>query len=71
MQAGFGIIGGGSMYPDTLRDHIRKCKAATKSFAVNVPMIYPDIEQHINIIMEEAVKIVSHRQVIPIHGQAH
>ncbi|HNP22955.1 MAG TPA: nitronate monooxygenase [Panacibacter sp.] len=56
---GLGIIGGGSMYPDTLRDHIRKCKAATvKPFAVNVPMIYPDIEQHINIIMEEAVKIV-------------
>lgn len=56
---GLGIIGSGSMYPDILREHIQKCKAATsKPFAVNVPMIYPDIARHINIIIEEGVKIV-------------
>lgn len=56
---GLGIIGSGSMYPDILREHIQKCKAATsKPFAVNVPMIYPDIDQHIHIIIEEGVKIV-------------
>ena len=54
-----GVIGGGSMYPDILRDHIRKCKAATKNpFAVNVPLIYPDIDKHIQIILDEGVKIV-------------
>ena len=56
---GLGIIGSGSMYPDILRSHIQKCKAATdKPFAVNVPMLYPQIEDHINIIIEEGVKIV-------------
>lgn len=56
---GLGIIGSGSMYPHVLREHIRKCKAATeKPFAVNVPMLYPDIEKHIEIIIEEQVKIV-------------
>jgi enoyl-[acyl-carrier protein] reductase II len=56
---GLGLIGSGSMYPDILREHIRKCKNATeKSFGVNVPLIYPDIEEHINIIIEEGVKIV-------------
>lgn len=56
---GLGIIGSGSMYPDVLREHIRKCKAATdKPFAVNVPMLYPDIDKHIEIIIEEQVKIV-------------
>ena len=56
---GLGIIGSGSMYPDVLREHIRKCKAATgKSFAVNVPLLYPDIDKLINIIIEEGVKIV-------------
>lgn len=56
---GLGIIGSGSMYPDILRDHIQKCKAATdKPFAVNLPMLYPQIEDHINIIIEEGVKIV-------------
>lgn len=56
---GLGIIGSGSMYPDVLREHIRKCKAATsKPFAINVPLLYPDIDQHIQIIMEEGVKIV-------------
>lgn len=54
-----GIIGSGSMYPDILRKHIRKCKAATaKPFAVNIPLLYPDIDKHIQIIIDEGVKIV-------------
>jgi enoyl-[acyl-carrier protein] reductase II len=56
---GLGIIGAGSMYPEVLREHIQKCKKATdKSFGVNVPMLYPNIEEIINIIVEEGVKIV-------------
>lgn len=56
---GLGIIGSGSMYPDVLREHIQKCKAATaKPFAVNVPMLYPDIDKHLSIIIDEGVKIV-------------
>jgi enoyl-[acyl-carrier protein] reductase II len=56
---GLGIIGAGSMYPQVLREHIRKCKHATeKSFAVNLPLLYPDIHQHIDIIIEEGVPIV-------------
>ncbi len=56
---GLGMIGAGSMYPDTLREHIQKCKAATnKPFAVNIPLLYPDLDQHIQIIIEEGVKIV-------------
>ena len=56
---GLGIIGSGSMYPEILRIHIRKCKAATtKPFAVNVPMLYPNIEEHMAIILEEKVPIV-------------
>jgi len=56
---GLGLIGSGSMYPDILREHIRKCKVATqKPFGVNVPLLYPDIEKHIQIIIEEGVKIV-------------
>jgi len=56
---GLGIIGSGSMYPEILRENIQKCKAATdKPFAVNVPMLYPDIEKHFRIIIEEGVKIV-------------
>jgi len=54
-----GLIGSGSMYPDVLREHIRKCMAATsKPFGVNLPLIYPDVEGHINIILEEKVPIV-------------
>jgi enoyl-[acyl-carrier protein] reductase II len=54
-----GLLGSGSMYPDVLRAHIRKCKAATtKPFGVNVPLLYHDIDKHINIIIEEGVKIV-------------
>nr|WP_294778253.1 nitronate monooxygenase [uncultured Flavobacterium sp.] len=56
---GLGLIGAGSMYPDVMRDHIQKCKAATdKPFGVNVPMLYPNIEEIIQIIIEEGVKIV-------------
>lgn len=56
---GLGLIGSGSMYPEVLREHIQKCKAATKKpFGVNVPLLYPDIDKHINIIIEEEVKIV-------------
>ncbi|MCA6364517.1 MAG: nitronate monooxygenase [Bacteroidetes bacterium] len=56
---GLGLLGSGSMYPDVLREQIRKCKAATsKPFGVNVPLLYPDIDKHIQIIIEEGVKIV-------------
>ncbi|MFV0141248.1 DUF561 domain-containing protein [Empedobacter falsenii] len=56
---GLGLIGAGSMYPDVLREHIKKCKAATNHpFGVNVPMIYPNIEEIMQIIVEEGVKIV-------------
>ena len=56
---GLGLIGSGSMYPNVLREHIQKCKQATdKPFGVNVPLLYPDIEQHLDIIVEEGVKIV-------------
>lgn len=56
---GLGIIGAGSMYPQVLREHIQKCKQATiNPFAVNVPLMYPNVEALINIIIEEGVKIV-------------
>ncbi|MGH2664265.1 NAD(P)H-dependent flavin oxidoreductase [Flavobacterium sp.] len=56
---GLGLIGAGSMYPDVLRNHIQKCKKATdKPFGVNVPMLYPNIEEIMQIIVEEGVKIV-------------
>lgn len=56
---GLGIIGAGSMYPEVLREHIQKCKAATdKPFAVNLPLLYPDIDKHVQIILEEKVPIV-------------
>lgn len=56
---GLGLIGAGSMYPDVLREHIQKCKKATsKPFGVNVPMLYPDIEEIIAIIIQERVPIV-------------
>ncbi|GAA3626276.1 NAD(P)H-dependent flavin oxidoreductase [Flavivirga jejuensis] len=54
-----GLIGAGSMYPDVLREHIQKCKKATnKPFGVNVPMLYPNVEEIMNILVEEGVKIV-------------
>lgn len=56
---GLGIIGAGSMYPHVLRDQIRKCRAATtRPFAVNVPLLYPNIDEHMRIIVEEKVPIV-------------
>jgi enoyl-[acyl-carrier protein] reductase II len=56
---GLGLIGSGSMYPDILREQIRKCQQATdKPFGVNVPLLYPDIDKHMQIIIEEGVKIV-------------
>ena len=56
---GLGLIGAGSMYPEVLREHIKKCKKATnKPFGVNVPMLYPNIEEIMQIIVEEGVKIV-------------
>ena len=54
-----GLIGSGSMFPDVLKEHIQKCKSATvRPFGVNVPLLYPDIDKHIKIIIEEGVKIV-------------
>ncbi|NHF58052.1 nitronate monooxygenase [Flavobacteriaceae bacterium TP-CH-4] len=56
---GLGLLGAGSMYPEVLREHIGKCqKATTKPFGVNVPMLYPDIDQLMDIILETGVKIV-------------
>lgn len=56
---GLGIIGAGSMYPEVLKEHIQKCKAATnKPFGVNLPLLYPDIDKHIDIIIEAKVPIV-------------
>lgn len=56
---GLGLLGAGSMYPEVLREHIQKCKKATdKPFGVNVPMLYPNIEELFQIIVEEGVKIV-------------
>lgn len=58
-SGGLGLIGAGSMYPDVLREHIQKCKKATnKPFGVNVPMLYPNVEEIMNILVEEGVKIV-------------
>ncbi|MGY3793701.1 NAD(P)H-dependent flavin oxidoreductase [Aquimarina sp. 433] len=58
-SGGLGLIGAGSMYPDVLREHIQKCKKATdKPFGVNVPMLYPNLQEVIEIIIEEDVKIV-------------
>ncbi|MFA9194641.1 nitronate monooxygenase [Flavobacterium sp. FBOR7N2.3] len=56
---GLGLIGAGSMYPEVLREHIQKCKKATsKPFGVNIPMLYPNIEEIMQIIVDEKVKIV-------------
>ena len=56
---GLGLIGAGSMYPDVLREHIRKCKIETKNpFGVNIPLFYPDLDEIMNIVVEEGVKIV-------------
>jgi enoyl-[acyl-carrier protein] reductase II len=56
---GLGLIGSGSMYPEVLREHVRKCKAATdRPFGVNVPLLYPNVEEHMRTIIEEGVPIV-------------
>ena len=56
---GLGLLGSGSMYPDVLRTHIQKCKQATdKPFGVNIPLLYADVEKHIQICIEEGVKII-------------
>jgi enoyl-[acyl-carrier protein] reductase II len=56
---GLGLIGSGSMYPEVLKEHIQKCRSATnRSFGVNVPLLYPDIDKHIQVIIDEGVKIV-------------
>ncbi|MFL5787600.1 MAG: NAD(P)H-dependent flavin oxidoreductase [Flavisolibacter sp.] len=56
---GLGLIGAGSMYPETLREHIRKCKVATsKPFGVNIPLLYPEIDKHIQVVIDEGIKIV-------------
>ena len=56
---GLGLIGAGSMHPETLREHIRKCRVATKfPFGVNIPLMYPQIEEIMNIVVEEGVKII-------------
>jgi len=56
---GLGLIGSGSMYPDVLKEHIQKCKSATsRSFGVNIPLLYPDIDKHIQICIDEGVKII-------------
>lgn len=58
-NGGLGVIGAGSMYPDVLREHIQKCKqACTRPFGVNLPLLYPDIDKHVEIIIEEKVPIV-------------
>lgn len=58
-SGGLGLIGAGSMYPEVLREHIQKCQKATgKPFGVNVPMLYPNVEEIMNIIVDEGVKIV-------------
>lgn len=58
-SGGLGLIGAGSMYPDILRENIQKCKAATdKPFGINVPMLYPNLDEVIQIILEEGVKII-------------
>ncbi|WP_333818538.1 NAD(P)H-dependent flavin oxidoreductase [Ohtaekwangia sp.] len=56
---GLGLLGAGSMYPEVLREHIAKCKQATdKPFGVNIPLLYPEIEQLINVVLDERIKIV-------------
>jgi len=56
---GLGMIGSGSMYPDVLREHIRKCRSATTApFGVNIPLMYPDIQSHMDIVIEEKIPIV-------------
>lgn len=58
-SGGLGLIGGGSMYPNVFREHVKKCKEATQQpFGVNIPLLYPNIEEHIQTVIDENVKIV-------------
>ena len=58
---GLGLIGAGSMYPEVLREHIRKCKqATTKPFGVNIPLLYPEIEKLMTVIEDEKVRYRFH-----------
>lgn len=67
---GLGLIGAGSMHPETLREHIRKCKAATdKPFGVNIPLMYPEIDILINMVIEEGVRTSSPLPEIQRLGQ--
>lgn len=67
---GLGLIGAGSMYPEVLKEHLQKCKAATdKPFGVNLPLLYPDIDQHIKHIIEARVPIVFTSAGNPKPGQ--
>lgn len=66
---GLGLLGAGSMHPETLREHIRKCRAATHhSFGVNIPLMYPQIEEIMQIVVDEGVRIVFTSAGIPRHG---
>ena len=57
---GLGLLGAGSMHPETLREHIRKCRQATdKPFGINVPLMYPQLDEVMQLIVDEGVKIVS------------
>src|ERR1700679_2331357 len=56
---GLGLIGSGSMYPEVLKEHIHKCKASTsKPFGVNIPLLYADVEKHIQLVIDEKIPIV-------------
>jgi enoyl-[acyl-carrier protein] reductase II len=68
---GLGLIGAASMYPEVLREHISKCRKATQNpFGVNIPLLYPDIDQLMKIVVEEGVKIVFTSEAIQHYGQA-
>lgn len=67
---GLGLIGAGSMHPEILREHIRKCRVATEfPFGVNIPLMYPQIEEIMNIVVEEGVKIIFTSAGNRKHGQ--
>ena len=71
-KGGLGLIGSGSMYPDVLQEHIRKCKQATaRPFGVNVPLIYPDIDKHMEIIIRERVPVVVTSAGNPVTWTSH
>ena len=68
---GLGLLGAGSMHPETLREHIRKCRAASQhSFGVNIPLMYPQIEEIMQIVVDEGVRIVFTSAGNPTTGTA-